>query len=205
MHWGLSTVTASSGSPVTKEEFKLHHRVSGNDEDQYIDDLLRRATAYCEAQTGRTYLPRVMRLTMDRFPCGDRGYIYPPGPPLNSVASIIYAEASSGTSTTLATSNYTVDTYSQPARIEPAYNTSWPAAREIVNSVTVQYTAGYGSTNSSAIPLVPERAKQAILMLASHWYENREAVNIGIVNDIPLGVTALLEMESAGSYTGAVA
>lgn len=199
MRWGLSTVTASSGSPVTKEEFKLHHRISGNDEDQYIDSLLRRAMAYCEAQTEKTFLPTVLRLTMDRFPLTDQQYIYMPRPPLVSVSTASYVEPSSGTSTALASSDYTVDTYSLPGRIEPVYNTAWPATREQVNAVTIQYTAGYGATNAAAIPLVPERIKQAILMLASHWYENRESEG-----DVPMGITHLLSMESAGTYTGAV-
>jgi len=45
--------------------------------------------------------------------------------------------------------------------------------------------------------MVPENLKLAIKLLVSHWYENREPVNIGnIVNEISLTVNSLLSAES---------
>jgi uncharacterized phiE125 gp8 family phage protein len=37
-------------------------------------------------------------------------------------------------------------------------------------AITVRFIAGYGDTADQ----VPERIKQAILMLAGHWYETRD-------------------------------
>ena len=42
-------------------------------------------------------------------------------------------------------------------------------------------------------PLVSARVKLAMLLLLTHWYEHREAVNIGnITSEVPMGVEALL-------------
>lgn len=40
---------------------------------------------------------------------------------------------------------------------------------------------------------IPEVVKSAILMMVGHWFENREAINVGnIVTEIPYGVESML-------------
>lgn len=48
-------------------------------------------------------------------------------------------------------------------------------------------------TGTHFVGEVPQAIKQAMLLLIGHWYENREAVNIGsAANEFPLAVDALL-------------
>lgn len=61
---------------------------------------------------------------------------------------------------------------------------AWPPILSGVNAVEIDYVAGFS--------LVPPQLEQAILLLVSHWYKHREAVNVGnIINDVPFGVEAL--------------
>ena len=51
----------------------------------------------------------------------------------------------------------------------------------------IERTLGYAIADR--FPAVPADLKQAILMLAAHWYENREATLVGVTGQtIPLGV-----------------
>jgi uncharacterized phiE125 gp8 family phage protein len=87
-------------------------------------------------------------------------------------------------------SDYIVVADTEPGIITLARDKTWPTPTlRTVAPIRVRYVAGYGATAAS----VPSRYKQAILLLVGHWYENREAVNIGnIVNTLPLAVDALL-------------
>lgn len=50
------------------------------------------------------------------------------------------------------------------------------------------FAATYGGTGQEA---VPDALRQAVLMLAAHWYENREA-GADVLREPPFGVTEIL-------------
>jgi uncharacterized phiE125 gp8 family phage protein len=55
------------------------------------------------------------------------------------------------------------------------------------------YDAGYAVADDPEATEAPEDVKQAVLMLVTHWYENREAVVVGTSNDaLSMAVTSLL-------------
>src|SRR5690606_1240366 len=94
-----------------------------------------------------------------------------------------------GTVETLDESWYIVDTDSEPGAIHLAPGVSWPSGQLMPGMpIRIEYTAGYGAAEK-----VPERVKQAMLLLIAHWYENREAVVVGAVGrSVELAVDALL-------------
>lgn len=55
------------------------------------------------------------------------------------------------------------------------------------DAVRVTMTVGYGAAAAVPPPIVT-----AIKMLAAHWYEHREAASAEALNEIPMGVKALL-------------
>ena len=111
-----------------------------------------------------------------------------PLPPLQSVTSITYIDTA-GDSQTLAASKYTVDTSSEPARIVPSFSNDWPSTRAQIDAVTVRIVAGYGVSGSD----VPAPITSALLLIAAHYYEQRQPVVVGtIVADLPMAVDALL-------------
>ena len=60
-------------------------------------------------------------------------------------------------------------------RVALAWNRFWPITRCSINSVVIQFTAGYGDAAED----VPQAIRQGILIEVSNLYENREDVVVG--------------------------
>ena len=81
-----------------------------------------------------------------------------------------------------------VDLKSEPRRVVLAYGKSWPSTSlRPANGVCVTFSAGYG-----AAAAVPQKIKQAILLLLSHYFEHREAVTDKPMSTVPMAVESLL-------------
>lgn len=60
-------------------------------------------------------------------------------------------------------------------RLYLAYGKSWPSATlDVGEPISIAFTAGWDGAEN-----VPGDIKLAIMMLAAHWYRNREAVTMG--------------------------
>ena len=189
----ISLVTAATTEPVTIQDLKDQLRIDENTEDTYLGGLLKAATRAVERMSDRQLINATWRFSLDEFPCWD---IRVPKPPLSSVTSITYVNSTGG-NTTVASSDYAVDTYNEPGRITPVFNATWPSPRYQNNAVTVTYVAGYGASQNS----VPDTYRHAIKMLAGHWYENREAIAVGTISkELEFAVTNLIGLESYGPY-----
>lgn len=101
---------------------------------------------------------------MDEFP----DVIYLEKSPITSVSYIKYYN-SSNTLTTMDSSDYVVDTYSEPGRIEIAYGQSWPDTYTRPSAVNIRFIAGYGATSA----YVPDTIKDGIYLTLTHLFENR--------------------------------
>lgn len=169
-------------SPVSLDEAKDHLRVTTTTEDQYINALCLAATNFAEKFQRRTFVTRERTMVLDLFPT----VIRPPNPPLVSVTSIVYVDVN-GTSQTLASSNYRVDTDTEPGRITLAYEQSWPTIRSVTSAITITYQAGYGKAAA-----VPDDVKHAIKLMLTHFFEYREPVSAVKMEIVPLGALNLL-------------
>lgn len=156
-------------------------------EDSLLTGLIQVAREYAEGFQNRALCTQTWELVLNDWPNGDR--IDVPLPPLQSITSIKYKD-SDGTETTWDDANYVVDTDSFVGRIALAYGSSWPSATLYpVSGIRIRFVAGYGLAVS-----VPQMVKNAILLLAAHLYENREAGTDKALEEIPFGVKALLSM-----------
>jgi uncharacterized phiE125 gp8 family phage protein len=189
MKYGLVLVEPPVSEPVTLAQQKVHARIARDDEDSLVNGYLRAARLYAETFQRRQLLTATWRLTLDAFPA----CITLPLPPLQTVDSITYVDAD-GATQTLAPAAYLVDSSREPGRIVPAYGQCWPRTRCQPNAVSVTFTAGYGALPTD----VPETTRQAIKLLAGHYYENRESATAQSLSDIPLGVESLLSVERWG-------
>lgn len=179
----LTLVTASTELPVSIAEARAQCRIDHSDEDVQLDGWIRAATEHCQNVTWRQFVTATLALRMCDLP----SCIYVPRPPLIAVSSITYTDLD-GDTQTVSSSLYVVDSYSQPGRIIPAYNAVYPSdLRGYENDVTVTYTAGYGTAASVPTPL-----KQAILLLVSHYRNQREAAAPLANTPIDFSVRALL-------------
>ena len=172
--------------PVSLAEARAHLQVDDNDSDTAISALITAARQYVEEYTGRALITQTWALTMDDVPSGTDSILLP-RPPLVSVSSLAYVDGD-GVTQTWASSNYRVDSNSEPARLTLAYGVSWPTPRDVSNAVTVTYVAGYGAATA-----VPTAIRQAILLLVGDWFTNREAQVVGtVVGRLGFSVEALL-------------
>lgn len=189
-----SLVTAATAQPVSIADVKDHVRITHDDQDARLDGYIKAATRYIENISDRQLMTATWRLSLDDFPTWE---LVLPKPPLQSVSSVQYVDGD-GATQTWASSNYIVDTYSDPGRITPAYGKFWPSPRDQVNAVTIQFVAGYTSAAN-----VPATIRQALLMLVAHWYENREAALVGTISkEIEFAVTDLVRGEEFGNMFG---
>ncbi|APW60478.1 head-tail connector protein [Paludisphaera borealis] len=193
----IAIVTPPAIEPVTLAEAKLHARIYGDltDDDALVTSLIVAAREKLEAMTSRSFISRTLTATFDGFPSCASGVLRLPYPPLQSVASITYADES-GAAQTLDPSVYTVSD-GTPGLVMLANGKSWPAAAKQIASVKVQFVAGYGATADD----VPEVAKLIIRILVASWFDRREATISGtIIADVPWTVAALADALRWGAY-----
>jgi uncharacterized phiE125 gp8 family phage protein len=188
-------VTPPTADPITLVEAKAHARVEVDDDDGLLAGYIIAARQHLETETRRAFMTQTWDLTLDdRWPTERINGVYRhrivlPRPPFISVTSITYVDQL-GATQTLAADQYRVakaDTGEWV--IAPAYGANWPGVREQMAAATVRFAAGYGANPGD----VPEPLRLAMLLLIGHWYENREAINVGnIVSELPLAVASLV-------------
>lgn len=184
----LRLIATRADEPVTLAEAKAHLRVEHDDEDPRISALIKVAREIFERETNRTLIAGTYELTLDGFPCQSPGEIMLPRGPIISVTSVKYDDAD-GNEQTVAGQDYYVDQVSEPGWIIPTED-GWPESFAGINGLRIRFVAGYeATTDSPADPAgnVPEGAKQAMLLLVGHLFENREAVAGQAVVALPLG------------------
>lgn len=187
----LQVTGAPAEEPVTTAEAKAHLRIDIDDEDALLDGYLLVAREQCELMARRALVTQTLQLSLACWPYGD--CIQLPRPPLQSVTSVAYTD-SDGNAGTMPSGDYIVDAASEPGRLILGYGKSWPSATlQPGPSIVITYVAGYGDAAD-----VPQRYKQAIELMAGHFFENREEVVVlqGVtVAELPMGVKALLNID----------
>jgi hypothetical protein len=219
MAYSVVVVTPPATEVLTLEEAKKHLRVVDDNDDDYISDLITASRQLAEIYLDRTLITTTLRMRADSFPDLPNATLkfFVPTysvesylaraislmsgpfrllrPPVQSVTGITYIDAN-GNLQTLSPSAYIVDYDAEPARIAPAYSTPWPVTQAVQGAVNVTYKAGYGDAPSA----VPIMHKQALRLLVSHFYENREVVTASMATKVPLSVEALLDADSVPEY-----
>lgn len=188
----IPTSTVTSGpaiEPVTAAQVKDNaFIINDTQHDNFIDEqLIPHARATVEELAKRSLITQTR---VQRQDCLET-VMYLRYGPVQSVTSITYKD-STNTTQTLASSKYTVDTASIPARVVEAYNQTYPSSNVDTNSVVITAIHGYGSTAAS-VPIIYRRA---IILLATFWFNNRAAFACGDVDDAVMkAVEQLLAIE----------
>ena len=126
---------------LTLAEAKAHLRVDHTDDDDYIAELIKSAFYQAETKTWRALLTQTWDIYFDNFPFSNQQIILPK-PPLVTVDSIKYQD-NDDNEQTWSDTEYVVDTVSEPGRVYPVPNGSYPSAYLKPKSVVIQFTAGY--------------------------------------------------------------
>lgn len=167
----LVTVTASTSEPVTRTEAKLWLRLeeTETEDDALLDSLIVTARQRYEEHSQRALLKQTFDYYLPDFPSVS---VRLPRSPLVSVGSVkgfSDTDATDTGGTSMNSSEYYVDTASEPGRVVPFGSYSWPSATRVTNAAIIRFTAGYSSQTSG----VPEQAKTTIKHMITRAYEFR--------------------------------
>jgi len=183
MRKSYSITSQPAEEPVSSAELKLHAKIDTSADDAVVAYCISAARQHCEEYLARSFITTERELILDGFPSN---VIELPYAKVTAVNSIQYLD-SSGSLQTLSTDQYQVVT-GEPGRIY--LNGTIPPTGDYLATVTINYDCGYGTASA-----VPENIKLAILMLATHLYDNRSTSSVLTIKEIPIGVYRLLDLE----------
>lgn len=164
--------TAAITKPLLVDEAKTHMRVTSDDDDTYIDSLIKAAVKSVEQYTNRVLITQTIEGWADSVPDANDFNLIPA--PVQSVTEI-KSYSTADVASVFASTNYRVDTVG--ARVHLNWGKTWPTGTRSYDAFYVKWVAGYGLASA-----VPDGFKHAIRLLVSHWYENREPVLIGSIS-----------------------
>ena len=128
----------------------------------------------------RAVLPQTWTLSLDCFPVY-AGPVWLLRPPVTSITTLKYMQASDGALTTLAGTEYAFSSSTDYAGlVVPAYDKVWPATRAFTDAVQIAFVTGYPTAAE-----VPEEIKAWIKLRIGSLYANRESWTSGRGNLSP--------------------
>jgi uncharacterized phiE125 gp8 family phage protein len=170
-HWALATVTASTQRVITRNEAKDWMRLSQDDtaEDALIDSLIAVAQKRIEDVTNRSMFKQVFALHLDALPGGETHLSLPTAPLVDSTDISVTTYDDDNVSAVWSTSEYRLDTASEPGRLIVQDDYDWPDDLRAKDSAVIQFKAGYSTAASG----VPDALAQAVKHYVAHLYEHR--------------------------------
>lgn len=173
--------------PVSADELRAHLWTIYPEKttDAYLSLLIKAATSHIETLTWRKLITQKWRLYLNQWP---RRCIYLPYGVVQSVEAVRWLDVD-GVDHQLDTDDYIAAVVGPEPMVLPAGG-SWPSGQLFdAESIRVDFTCGFGDPAD-----VPAEIRQAIQLLAAHWYETREAVIVGTtVRKVPFAVDALID------------
>jgi uncharacterized phiE125 gp8 family phage protein len=163
-------ITAPTYEPISAADVAEYIRVDDLAEDQLLlDGMITAARQYLEQYLSRPIATQTLEEALT-------GWADPIvlDSSLQSVTSIKYLDLN-GVEQTLASNQYLVDTYSEPAQITPAYNVEFPELYAVPNNIKIRYVAGYTSGGSPDLNPMPKPLRFAMMLIIGDLYANREA------------------------------
>ena len=173
--------TQPAFEPITPAELVSQSRIGSIEEGEeatYITSLITAARVRTENLCG-PIITQAWDGYLDAWPSGD--IITIDKPRVTAITTVKYTILDASEASTLSATTYLTDYVSRYARLRLKWNQSWPTdSLEILNPIVIRFSTGWAS-----VSVVPATLKQAILFLAAHWYENREAVTDTPLVDVP--------------------
>jgi uncharacterized phiE125 gp8 family phage protein len=163
MEWRTKLITAPATEPVTPADLRLFGRIPSDVSDATLTPLIKSAREAAEDYQNRAYITQAWELIGDTIPTCD---IDLPLPPAIALTSVTITDTT-GTATTVPTTDFTLDTSGGKARLSLKYGKNYPAVTPEKAGVAIRWTCGYGAASA-----VPERIKTAIILGALWYYDH---------------------------------
>jgi len=187
IHFTIVKTTDAAAEPLTAAELKTALKIDVSTDDTLIEAYIKAARQTVEFATRRALINTTYTMTLDSAPTG-RGAILLPVAPVSSVTSL-KSYATDDTESTVSSSVYRLDASSIPARLVLKDGQSWPTGLRPQNALQVIFVAGYGAASSN---ITDTGLIQAVRLLATHWYEQREPVADGDMKEVPMAYQSLI-------------
>ena len=162
------SITPPVAEPLALGDIKAHLRIDGTAEDGLLGSLIKIAREHLERAAGLSLISQGWRLHLDGWP--DNGVLEISRGPVLSV-NVVRVFDELGEDSEVALAGHVLDGVRRPARL---WLRERPAARQAINGVEVDFTAGFGESGAD----VPDTLKRAMLVHAAHMYEFRGAVPV---------------------------
>jgi uncharacterized phiE125 gp8 family phage protein len=162
---GLTLIAAPVVEPVSLAELKARLAIDHTFADALLLTLTAAARDAVERLSGRPMTTQTIRWSLDAVP--PDGLLRLPVSPVQSIAAITVVDGDGNR--TPWTGARGLDLAGEPARlrfIDPPPRPFLPLA-----GIEIDIVAGYGPTADA----VPETLRQAVALLAAHWYVHRGA------------------------------
>ncbi len=192
----LRILEAPEALPITIEEAVEHCRAPiGGSDDVLVERALKGAISFIENRTGRIIAPTLVQYRLDDWPCD--WDLKVPHAPIRDVVDVRYV-GEDGIERSIGDENWSWEGESDGAVISWAQLSSIPSLHTTQKgTVRVNFQAGYNLPDESGTGddpnlALPEDLKIAILMLTSHWYENRGLTSAEQQNSVPMAVDTLI-------------
>ena len=183
----LVELTTVPGTAIPVAQFKEHLRLGTGFADTALQDgvletYLRAALSAIEARTGKMLFTRSFQWTLTAW--RDLGAQALPTAPVSALSSLTITDRL-GTAEVIAPERYYLEQDMHRPRLVAA-SLCLPTI-PVGGTATIVFEAGFGAAWDD----IPHDLQQAVLLLASHYYERRSDTTPGS-GEIPHGVTALI-------------
>ena len=184
----LEKITDPAFTAVTLARMRGNSHIPNGQDEDFLTEALKSAEDYVERYLECTIGLAEWRLTLDSFP--QVGELLIPLWPIRSVTMIQYTAVDGTASTELPLSQVVQPIGNDRYHLRLKKGFSWPLTDCSPNAVAITCEAGWPTQSA-----LPGTLTRAILMLVSHFYENREAVLTGTISkEVELGVHSMLAM-----------
>lgn len=163
----FTRTVAPAIEPIALATARAHCR-RGTELDAVLPIYIAAARWEAEHHTQRSFIEQTWELTLDEWPSGEaEPDVRLWHAPVTQIVDVKYIDPA-GAVQTLASDRYVLDNRTLPGWLAPAEDTEWPETRAVLNAITIQFKAGYGTTEAD----VPAPIVRWMLALISAIADN---------------------------------
>lgn len=177
---------ANYATVISTSDLKDHLRVTSSDEDALVNSYRTAACQFVENYCNTRLTSQSVYFYAQAFGAIGEFQIGP----VISVSAVEYKTSKTGSYITLDSANYYVEKARVPALIK--FMTAPSTDGDALAPIRVTATCGYATT--------PEALVHAVRLLVAHYFENRQAAEVGNIKEIPLGIKSLLNTYRSISF-----